>query len=58
MWGWLWYQPTTRVRVPVSAEKASATAEHRAICSGLASTRSWLKEELVCLEFKQHLGSL
>ena len=40
MCGWLWYQPTTRVSVPVSLEKRSAFAEQRAICSGLASTRS------------------
>jgi hypothetical protein len=40
MWGWLWYQPTTRVGSPVLALTCSASALQAAICSGLVSTRS------------------
>lgn len=40
MCGWLWYQPTTRVGMPVWLVKASARAVLSATWAGLLSTRS------------------
>jgi hypothetical protein len=47
MWGWEWYQPTTRVRRPAD-DSDSASEATAAICSGLLSTRSRLRSQRIC----------